>query len=160
MRKLNGQTHLTYCSSLHLSIYPLYCHFLCCSGEQDANLCYPVPFKKNRDSQKSSKWFSDKWLCCWLHATPNPFPLSLPLSLSQGPFVSRNGHWARAAHTKAYFTGPSAVLWLVAVVGMFIDNKQLIRFLPNELPHAYQWKGCNLAPEPRASDSRDRNDPT
>lgn len=60
---------------------------------------------------------------------------SLLLSLSQGPFVSRNGHWTRTAHTKAYFTSPSAVLWLVAVVGMFIDNKQLIRFLPNELPH-------------------------
>ena len=71
-------------------------------------------------------------------STPPQTPslsLSLSLSLSQGPFVSRNGHWARTAHTKAYFTGPSAVLWLVAVVGMFIDNKQLIRFLPNELPH-------------------------
>ena len=94
-------------------------------------------------------------------------PLSLLLSLSQGPFVSKNGHWTRTAHTKAYFTGPSAVLWLVAVVGMFIDNKQLIRFLPNELPHPRtsgtavtssriwsQWEPHSRSPVSKPNDPR------
>lgn len=80
------------------------------------------------------------------HPKPLPPPLSLPLSLSLRTLRLQERSLSPRCSHKAYFTGPSAVLWLVAVVGMFIDNKQLIGFLPNELPHAYQWKGCNLAP--------------